>query len=95
MREQRALSLEEAIHKMTGMAAGQLHLNDRGRVAEGYIADLVIFDPATVADQATVDHPDLAPAGIPYVMVSGAWVVENGKSTGDHPGRVIRHKTAL
>jgi N-acyl-D-amino-acid deacylase len=80
---------------MTEMPARQLHLNDRGRVAEGYIADLVIFDPATVADQSTVDHPDLAPLGIPDVMVSGAWVVEDGKSTGDHPGRVIRHKATF
>jgi len=95
VREQHALSLEDAVHKMTEMPARQLHLIDRGRVAEGYIADLVIFDPATVADRSTVDHPDLAPLGIPDVMVSGAWVVEDGKSTGDRPGRVIRHKTTF
>ena len=91
VREQRVLPLETAIHKMTQMPAEQLGLKDRGRIAEGYVADLVVFDPANVIDQSTVEHPEAAPKGIPDVMVSGVWVVEDGKVTGNHPGRVIRH----
>jgi N-acyl-D-amino-acid deacylase len=92
VREQHVLPLESAIHKMTLLPAQQLHLKDRGRIAEGYIADLVVFDPATIGDQATVEHPDAAPIGIPDVMVSGVWVVNDGKVTGAHPGQVIRNK---
>ena len=92
VREQHVLPLQSAIHKMTWMPAQQLHLKDRGRIAVGYVADLVVFDPATIADQSTVEHPETAPKGIPDVMVSGVWVVENGKVTGVHPGHVIRHE---
>jgi len=91
VREQHVLSLETAIHKMTGMPAEQLGLKDRGRIAAGYVADLVVFDPASIIDQSTIEHPQAAPKGIPDVMVSGVWVVEEGKLTGTHPGRVIRH----
>jgi N-acyl-D-amino-acid deacylase len=93
-REEHVLPLETAIHKMTMMSAEQLGLKDRGRIAEGYVADLVVFDPATVIDQSTIQHPDAPPKGIPDVMVSGAWVVTDGKVTSAHPGRVIRHGTA-
>ena len=89
VRELHVLPLEAAIHKMTAMSAEQLRLQDRGRVAAGYIADLVVFDPATVIDESTIQHPDAAPRGIPDVMVAGTWVVEDGNVTGAHPGRVI------
>jgi len=91
VREQHVLPLETAIHKMTSMSAEQLGLKDRGRIAKGYIADLVVFDPVTVIDQSTIEHPQEPPKGIPDVMVSGEWVVRDGKVTGTHPGRVIRH----
>jgi len=94
VREQRVLPLETAIHKMTLMSAEQLSLKDRGRIAQGYIADLVLFDPATVTDQSTIEHPQAPPKGIPDVMVSGVWVVADGKVTGEHPGHVIRHRAA-
>jgi N-acyl-D-amino-acid deacylase len=90
VREQRALPLEIAIHKMTGLPAQQLGLTDRARIAAGYIADLVIFDPATVLDESTIEHPELPPKGIPGVMVSGEWVIADGKVTGKHPGVVLR-----
>ena len=90
VREQHALTLEQAIHKMTGLSARNLGLKDRGRVAAGYVADLVLFDPATVIDRATVGAPELAPEGIPAVMVAGDWIVEAGAPTGRHPGQVLR-----
>jgi N-acyl-D-amino-acid deacylase len=90
VREQRVLPLEMAIHKMTGLSARQLGFQDRGRIAEGYVADLVIFDPAVVIDQSTVESPEAPPLGIPAVMVSGEWVIDDGKVTGKHPGRVLR-----
>jgi N-acyl-D-amino-acid deacylase len=94
VREQHVLSLEAAIHKMTLMSAEQLSLKDRGRIAKGYVADLVLFDPATIRDESTIEHPDAPPSGIPDVMVSGVWVVADGKVTGAHPGHVIRRREA-
>ena len=90
VREQKALSLESAIHKMTGLAAQQLGLDDRGRIAPGYVADLVLFDPAAVNDESTIGQPEAPPAGIPAVMVAGEWVIDNGHVTGKHSGRVLR-----
>lgn len=91
VREQKALTLEEAIHKAAQLPADRLGLRDRGRIAAGMIADLVVFDPATVMDRATLDDPHAAPEGIPAVMVSGKWVVQDGKVTGERPGKVLRH----
>jgi N-acyl-D-amino-acid deacylase len=90
VREQKLLSLESAIHKMTGLPAAQMGLKDRGRIAPGYVADLVVFDPATVIDRSTVQKPLEPPAGIPGVMVSGEWVVQDGKPTDKRPGKVLR-----
>jgi len=90
VREQKALSLESAIRKMTGLPALQLGLKDRGRIAAGYVADLVIFDPATVKDGSTIEHPQAPPVGIPGVMVAGEWVIDDGRITGRHPGHVLR-----
>jgi N-acyl-D-aspartate/D-glutamate deacylase len=90
VREQKLLPLTQAIHKMTGLPAAQLGLKDRGRIAPGYVADLVVFDPATVIDRSTVDDPLAPPLGIPAVMVSGEWVVRDGTVTGKRPGRVLR-----
>ena len=80
---------------MTMMPAAQLGLKDRGRIASGYIADLVVFDPQTVIDESTIQQPEAAPKGVPDVMVSGEWVVDGGKVTGAHPGRVLRHVPAV
>jgi N-acyl-D-amino-acid deacylase len=90
VRDEHVLPLAAAIHKMTGLSARQLGLKDRARVAPGYVADLVLFDPRTVIDTSTVEHPWDAPLGIPAVMVSGEWIVDDGKVTGRHPGRVLR-----
>lgn len=91
VRERKTLPLTAAIHKMTGLPAHQLGLKDRGRIAPGYVADLVLFDPATVSDRSTIEQPEAPPVGIPAVMVSGEWVIDEGKVTGRRPGRVLRH----
>jgi N-acyl-D-aspartate/D-glutamate deacylase len=73
------------------MPAHQLGLKDRGMIAPGFAADLVLFNPATVIDTATIQHWDAPPVGIPDVMVNGRWVLRDGKITGERPGKVIRH----
>lgn len=90
VRQDKALTLEDAIRKMTSLAAQQAGLSDRGLLRPGYAADVVIFDPAMVADRATFEDPQQFPAGIEYVMVNGQLVVENGKHTGARPGRVLK-----
>lgn len=94
VRERKVLSLEEAVHKATLMPAEQLGLRDRGKIAAGYVADLVLFDPSAVIDKSTIEQWDAAPVGIPEVMVSGKWVVWDGQVTGERPGKVIRHTAA-
>lgn len=89
-REQQVLSLPEAVRKMTALPAGMLGLRERGLIREGFHADIVVFDPDTVADQATYQSPRLAPQGIFMVMVNGVVVAEQGSITGQTPGRVLR-----
>ncbi len=90
VREEKVLSLPEAIRKMTSLPAARLGLSDRGRIAAGYVADLVIFDPATIIDRSTIEHPEAPPVGIAAVMVSGEWVIREGVVTGRHPGQALR-----
>jgi N-acyl-D-amino-acid deacylase len=90
VREDRLLTLEAAVRKMTGAAAARLGLTDRGRLADGLKADVVVFDPATVRSLATYDDPRRYPAGIPYVMVNGQLVIDGGEHTGALPGRALR-----
>lgn len=82
-------SLEAAIHKMTGMPAAKFGLADRGRIAPGYYADLVMFDPRRVRDRATYADPKRAPDGIEAVFVGGRTVYAGGRLTGARPGRVL------
>ena len=91
VRDEKLLPLEAAIHKMTELPARQLGLKDRGQIAPGFVADLVLFDPATILDGSVVGNSEAPPKGISEVMVSGTWVVENGKVTSAHPGKVLRH----
>ena len=90
VRELGLLTLEECVAKMTGRAARRLGLTDRGVVAPGLAADLVAFDPATVADRATFDNPRATPVGIPYVMTNGEFVIDGGARTPALPGRSVR-----
>jgi N-acyl-D-amino-acid deacylase len=90
VRDEHVITLEQAVHKMSGLTAKQLHLADRGTITEGLAADLVIFDPARVADRATFTDPFQYPSGIPTVIVNGRVVLDNERHTGDRPGVVIR-----
>jgi N-acyl-D-amino-acid deacylase len=88
-REQRLLSLPQAVHKMTALPAQRLGLRDRGVIRPGARADLVLFDPRTVMDQATYDDPHRYPVGIDHVLVNGRFVIKDGQHTGSLPGRVL------
>jgi N-acyl-D-amino-acid deacylase len=90
VREKKVLTLETAIHKMTGMPAQRLKLADRGRIAEGFRADVVIFDPASVSDEATFKDPHRYPKGIPFVFVNGVAAVDEGRFTNSRAGQVLR-----
>jgi N-acyl-D-amino-acid deacylase len=88
-REQRLLSLSQAIHKMTGMPARRLRLRDRGEIRVGAKADLVLFDARRVADAATYETPARYPEGIEHVIVNGRFVIKSGEHTGSLPGKVL------
>ncbi|WP_432157067.1 N-acyl-D-amino-acid deacylase family protein [Streptomyces sp. bgisy153] len=90
VRELGLLSLEECVARMTGRPAARLGLADRGVVREGNRADLVLFDPATVAAGATFEEPRRLPTGIPYVLVDGRFVIEDGRRTDVLAGRAVR-----
>ena len=90
VREEGVLSMESAVHKMTGFPADRIGLRDRGRVEEGLVADLVVFDPVTVVDVSTYQDPHRYPEGIPHVFVNGEAIVSEGKHSGALPGRVLR-----
>ena len=92
VRKEKILSWEEAVHKMTGKPAAKFRLEDRGIIGAEYHADITIFDPATVRDQATMDDPFQYPDGIRYVVVNGKVAVEEGAWNGSRFGEVIRKK---
>ncbi len=89
-REEGVLSLEEAVRKASALTAEILGLTDRGTIVPGKAADLVVFDPATVADTATFETPHSYPVGIPHVVVGGELAVRDGQPTGTLPGRALR-----
>jgi N-acyl-D-amino-acid deacylase len=90
VRELGVLELEDCVAHLTSRPARRLRLADRGLVRAGYAADLVLFDPATVADRAAYDDPRRTPDGIPYVLVNGEFVIDDGRRTGALPGRAVR-----
>ncbi len=91
VREERWLSLPEAIRKMTSFAAQRLGLNDRGMLKDGMKADVVVFDAERVRGPATLRQPKQFAVGIPYVIVNGQLVIDGGEHTGAAPGRALRH----
>ena len=89
-RELKVLTLPEAVHKITAMNADKIGIRDRGLLKAGFHADVTVFDPNTVIDKATYLEPHQYPVGIPYVLVNGVVVLDNGRHTGALPGQVIR-----
>jgi N-acyl-D-aspartate/D-glutamate deacylase len=90
VRERRALALETAVAKLTSVPAERLGLRDRGVVREGAAADLVVFDPETVADEATYLAPARYPTGIEHVLVNGRPAILAGVETDERSGRLLR-----
>ncbi|HXV85468.1 MAG TPA: amidohydrolase family protein, partial [Gemmatimonadales bacterium] len=90
VREERVIPLEDAIRKMSSAVATRLSIEDRGVLKEGLFADVVVFDPATIADRATFEQPHQLSVGVQHVFVNGVAVVKNGRHTGAKPGRALR-----
>ncbi|MCH7717410.1 MAG: D-aminoacylase [Gemmatimonadetes bacterium] len=90
VRDEGVLTLEEAIRKMTSLPAQILGLRNRGQVREGFVADITVFDPATVRGTNSFENPKSYPEGIPYVFVNGVAVIDGGEHTGARPGKPIR-----
>ena len=90
VRDEGVLTLEDAVRKMTSAVAARLSIRDRGLLREGFKADLVLFDPSTIADRATFEEPHQTSVGVRDVYVNGEAVVLQGKATGALPGRVVR-----
>jgi N-acyl-D-aspartate/D-glutamate deacylase len=91
VREEHVLTLEDAVRKMTSLPADMLGLSDRGRIAPGMAADIVIFDPDKIQDTATYAKPAVYPTGIDLVLVNGTVAVDHGTSTGELSGEVLLH----
>jgi N-acyl-D-amino-acid deacylase len=94
-RELGILSLEECVAHLTSRPASRLRLADRGLVREGYRADLVLFDPETVAAGSTFEEPRTLPVGIPHVLIDGRFVIEDGRRTSVLAGRAVRGAGAV
>jgi N-acyl-D-amino-acid deacylase len=89
VREERLITLEEAVRRLTSLPATNLRIPDRGLIKPGYFADLTIFDPLTISDCATFDDPKQYATGMVHVFVNGVHVLRNGEHTGAKPGRVV------
>ncbi len=90
VRQDHALTVEDAVRKLTSLPADNLSLTDRGRLKAGAIADVVVFDPNSIQDHATYDKPHQLATGVSFVIVNGKLALENGKATGAATGRVVR-----
>ncbi|HZT77673.1 MAG TPA: D-aminoacylase [Vicinamibacterales bacterium] len=90
VREEHVIPLEEAVRRLTSLPADNLRLVDRGRLAAGQFADIVVFDPKTIADRATYERPHQYAVGVRHVWINGTQVLKDGEHTGATPGRVVR-----
>jgi dihydroorotase/N-acyl-D-amino-acid deacylase len=90
VREERLLSLQEAIRKFSALPSQRMRLTDRGVLKQGMWADIVVFDPATIRDLATFENPNQLSVGMAYVLVNGVPVISQGKMTNELPGKVLR-----
>jgi N-acyl-D-amino-acid deacylase len=89
VREEKVISLSEAVHRLSGLPAANLGLDHRGILSEGMFADIAIFDPATIADRATFEKPHQYAVGMKHVFVNGVQVIKDGEHTGAKPGRAL------
>jgi N-acyl-D-amino-acid deacylase len=90
VRDEKVIPLEEAVRRLTSLPASNLKLEQRGLLRPGYIADVVVFDPARITDHSTFDKPHQYATGVTHVFVNGAQVLRDGVHTGAKPGRVVR-----
>jgi len=88
-RDEKIIPMKEAVRRLSGLPATNLGLDHRGLLQEGMFADVVVFDPATIADRATFDKPHQYAVGMKYVFVNGVQVLKNGEHTGAKPGRAL------
>ncbi len=95
MRENRDLTLQDAVRKLTSLPARNLSLTDRGWLKQGYYADIVVFDPKTVADRATYAKPHQLAVGVEHVLVNGRFAFRDGKATGAATGRFVHGRAWL
>jgi len=89
-RDEKLIPLEESVRRLTSLPAENLRLRERGRLAEGYFGDVVVFDPARIADTATFEQPHQLAVGVQHVFVNGEQVLDDGEPTAARPGRVVR-----
>jgi N-acyl-D-aspartate/D-glutamate deacylase len=89
VRDQKVLTLEDAVRKMTTLPAQILGLRDRGQIREGFAADVVVFDPAAVGETNSFEKPKSYARGVPYTIVNGVVVIDGGKHTGARPGKPL------
>jgi N-acyl-D-amino-acid deacylase len=90
VRDEKTTTLQDAIRRLSSQPATNLGIRQRGSLKHGYYADVVVFDPATIADHATYEKPKQLATGVDDVFVNGVQVLRNGKHTGAKPGRVVR-----
>ena len=90
VRDEKVITLADAVRRLSGLPAGNLGLDRRGLLKEGYFADVAIFDPAAVADRATFEKPHQYAAGMRHVLVNGQIVLKDGEHTGALPGRALK-----
>ena len=90
VRDEKVVSLEEAIHKLTGLSAAKLKIQRRGLLQPGYFADIVVFDPASIQDHATFEQPHQYATGVIHVWVNGVQVLKDEEHTGATPGRFVK-----
>ena len=94
VRDRRTLTLAQALHSMTGLSAGVMSIKERGVIGEGAHADLVVFDPAALRDEATYQEPHRLASGMAYVFVNGTLAIDNGRTTGALAGAALRREAA-
>jgi N-acyl-D-amino-acid deacylase len=95
VREEKLITLEEAVRRLTSLSAANLRLKDRGQLKAGYFADVVVFDPATIQDKATFEKPHQYATGVKDVLVNGIAVLKNGEPTGEKAGRFVKGSGAV